>query len=175
MFDVRHCGWGAGRAVPGPATEARSPGAALLVVEKRAHPVPRGGVQGRRVERRDRRALFSERSSASSRTCAAHTSRSSGCATSSPTATTATSRTRVELGPPCFPPVPSFQLDRGRLENTLLRTSARIRRRGRSTAAACERSSSGDVAHRIDVRRRRRQRATCTADGSLTPAAAPAC
>jgi flavin-dependent dehydrogenase len=27
---------------------------------------------------------------------------------------------RVELGPPTFPPVPSFQLDRGRLENLLL-------------------------------------------------------
>jgi flavin-dependent dehydrogenase len=31
---------------------------------------------------------------------------------------------RVELGPPSFPPVPSFQLDRGRLENHLLRTAA---------------------------------------------------
>jgi len=31
---------------------------------------------------------------------------------------------RVELGPPDFPPVPSFQLDRGRLENMLLRTNA---------------------------------------------------
>jgi flavin-dependent dehydrogenase len=29
---------------------------------------------------------------------------------------------RVELGPPRFPPVPSFQLDRGRLENMLLAT-----------------------------------------------------
>ncbi|HUF82470.1 MAG TPA: FAD-dependent monooxygenase, partial [Burkholderiales bacterium] len=27
---------------------------------------------------------------------------------------------RVEVGPPMFPPVPSFQLDRGRLENLLL-------------------------------------------------------
>jgi flavin-dependent dehydrogenase len=31
---------------------------------------------------------------------------------------------RVELGPADFPPVPSFQLDRGRLENMLLRTNA---------------------------------------------------
>ena len=30
---------------------------------------------------------------------------------------------RFELGPPCFPPVPSFQLDRGRLENMLLATA----------------------------------------------------
>jgi len=30
--------------------------------------------------------------------------------------------TRVELGPPRFPPVPSFQIDRGRLENMLLST-----------------------------------------------------
>jgi flavin-dependent dehydrogenase len=33
---------------------------------------------------------------------------------------------RVELGPPWFPPVPSFQLDRGRLENMLLRTNAEL-------------------------------------------------
>jgi flavin-dependent dehydrogenase len=33
---------------------------------------------------------------------------------------------RVELGPPRFPPVPSFQLDRGRLENHLLRTNAEM-------------------------------------------------
>jgi len=34
---------------------------------------------------------------------------------------------RVELGPPHFAPVPSFQLDRGRLENYLLRTNAEAR------------------------------------------------
>jgi len=33
---------------------------------------------------------------------------------------------RVELGPPRFPPVPSFQLDRGRLENFLLETDAEL-------------------------------------------------
>jgi flavin-dependent dehydrogenase len=33
---------------------------------------------------------------------------------------------RVELGPSRFPPVPSFQLDRGRLENMLLRTNAEL-------------------------------------------------
>jgi flavin-dependent dehydrogenase len=33
---------------------------------------------------------------------------------------------RVELGPPAFPPVPSFQLDRGRLENFLLETNAEL-------------------------------------------------
>lgn len=31
---------------------------------------------------------------------------------------------RVEMGPPSFPAVPSFQLDRGRFENMLLRTNA---------------------------------------------------
>jgi flavin-dependent dehydrogenase len=33
---------------------------------------------------------------------------------------------RVELGPADFPPVPSFQLDRGRLENMLLRANAEL-------------------------------------------------
>ena len=37
---------------------------------------------------------------------------------------------RVELGPPMFPPVPSFQLDRGRLENLLLAELRECRRRG---------------------------------------------
>lgn len=33
---------------------------------------------------------------------------------------------RVEFGPPAFPKVPSFQLDRGRFENMLLRTNAEL-------------------------------------------------
>ena len=37
---------------------------------------------------------------------------------------------RTELGPPVFPVVPSFQLDRGRLENWLLAIAARVRCRG---------------------------------------------
>lgn len=35
-------------------------------------------------------------------------------------------RARFELGPPQFPPVPSFQLDRGRLENFLLETDREL-------------------------------------------------
>ncbi len=41
---------------------------------------------------------------------------------------------RVELGPPAFPPVPSFQLDRGRLENFLL---AELRRCGVDVLDGC--------------------------------------
>ena len=46
---------------------------ALRVAGRREAPASgsRGGVQGRRVERRDRRALFSEAARGSSRTCAA--------------------------------------------------------------------------------------------------------
>ena len=52
---------------------------------------------------------------------------------------------RTELGPPAFPVVPSFQLDRGRLENWLLASAARVRRGG-------HRRLRGE-AHRVEARR----------------------
>ena len=55
---------------------------------------------------------------------------------------------RVELGPPQFPPVPSFQLDRGRLENMLLE-------RTRSSASTC----CTDAAFGADARRAERRTA----------------
>jgi flavin-dependent dehydrogenase len=58
---------------------------------------------------------------------------------------------RVELGPPRFPPVPSFQLDRGRLENFLLKTDAEM---GVEVVDGCTvRSIALDAAgmHRVTV------------------------
>jgi flavin-dependent dehydrogenase len=48
---------------------------------------------------------------------------------------------RIEVGPPCFPPVPSFQLDRGRLENVLL---AELRQAGVEVEDGCP-------VHRLDL------------------------
>ena len=49
--------------------------------------------------------------------------------------------TRVELGPSGFPPVPSFQLDRGRLENYLLQAARDSGVEVRGRLPRCERSS----------------------------------
>ena len=81
---------------------------------------------------------------------------------------------RVELGPPMFPPVPSFQLDRGRLENHLLAELRQCRRRG-----ARRLHGEADRARSVEPHRRHRNPATgrserCGRDGSWTPAAAPA-
>jgi flavin-dependent dehydrogenase len=56
---------------------------------------------------------------------------------------------RVELGTSVFPPVPSFPLDRGRLENRCW-TMARARVRRSSTAVRCVRSIWG-LEHRVVV------------------------
>jgi flavin-dependent dehydrogenase len=58
---------------------------------------------------------------------------------------------RFELGPTDFPPVPSFQLDRGRLENFLLEEA---RNAGVDVIDACRVTGVefGDPAHRIGIR-----------------------
>jgi flavin-dependent dehydrogenase len=60
-------------------------------------------------------------------------------------------RQRVELGPPVFPPVPSFQLDRGRLENFLLRSDAEL---GATALDGCRVRSialDGTRGHRVSL------------------------
>lgn len=75
---------------------------------------------------------------------------------------------RVELGPSVFPPVPSFQLDRGRLENYLL---ASLREDGVEVLDGCGVSSVtlGDAEHEVALESRdgtRRVRARWVADAS---------
>jgi flavin-dependent dehydrogenase len=57
---------------------------------------------------------------------------------------------RFELGPSGFPPVPSFQLDRGRLENMLLRTN---RDDGVDVRDGCRVTAYefGDPFHRVEI------------------------
>jgi flavin-dependent dehydrogenase len=57
---------------------------------------------------------------------------------------------RFELGPPGFPPVPSFQLDRGRLENMMLRAN---RDDGVDVQDDCRVTSCefGDPFHRVEI------------------------
>jgi flavin-dependent dehydrogenase len=58
--------------------------------------------------------------------------------------------TRFELGPSGFPPVPSFQLDRGRIENMLLRTN---REAGMDVRDDCRvlRFELGGALHRLEL------------------------
>ena len=130
-----------------------APDLRVFLAERRSAPRSGGRVQGRRIERRDRRALLSEASSVSSRTCASAQLEKLGLRYFFPADDNRDIATRVELGPPAFPPVPSFQLDRGRLENMLLRTQPRGRRRRCSTTAASSRFElERRIVHRLDVR-----------------------
>ncbi len=107
----------------------------------------------------------------SSRICASASSRNSGCATSLRRATTATSHGESNSVPAVFPPVPSFQLDRGRFENMLLDVVVQVRHqrarrmpRGEGYAGAGRAYGVGDDAggRRHDSRSlgRRRERPT---------------
>ena len=74
-----------------PARGAPRPGAGRA---RSAAPGPRSGIQGRRIERRDRRALLPKACSASKPHLSSDQLEKLGCATSSRTGTTATSRPR---------------------------------------------------------------------------------
>ena len=74
--------------------------------------------RSRSASRASRSARITFRSaSSSSRTCAAQQLEKLGLRYFFPHGDNRDITARVELGPPRFPPVPSFQLDRGRLEN----------------------------------------------------------
>ena len=103
---------GAGQpACPG-AREAHPPGA-------------RSRPQGRRIERRDRGSLLRPGARPQAATWPSASSRSSASATSSTTASTAISATATSSARARFPRIPSYQLDRGRLENFLFEEDQR--------------------------------------------------
>ena len=135
----RDCRRRARRADARPPAAAEAPHVRVLVARETPAPGAGSGLQGRRVERRDRRALLSAACSASSRICASSISKSSACATSSRTRRTSDITRRVELGPPFFPAgavVPA----RSRPPRELAaRRPARLRRRRCSTTARVKR------------------------------------
>ena len=104
------------------ARQLRRAGPALAGCCRRKAPASGAGsgLQGRRIERRNWRALFPAAFSGSRSTCGAATSRNSGSAIFFRTGRTETWRGDSNSARRSFPPVPSFQLDRGRLENWLL-------------------------------------------------------
>ena len=124
----------------------------LRVFSPRSARIPaRSGIQSRRIERRDRRALLPQRLDLD-RPLRDPSSKSSACATSIRRTTTAASRTGSSWADR-LPPVPSFQLDRGRLENFLLDASVRAGVDILDDSASS--MSSWAALHRLEISRQR--------------------
>ena len=95
----------------------------VLVVEKRRHPVPEAAFKVGESSVEIGAHYFEKRLALEPHLRSAHLEKL-GLRYFFPQGDNRDLTSRVELGPPQFPPVPSFQLDRGRLENYLLRTNA---------------------------------------------------
>ena len=95
----------------------------VLVVEKRRHPVPEAAFKVGESSVEIGAHYFQKRLALESHLRSAQLEKL-GLRYFFPRGDNRDLTARVELGPPQFPPVPSFQLDRGRLENYLLRTNA---------------------------------------------------
>jgi flavin-dependent dehydrogenase len=96
-----------------------------LVIEKRSHPVPEAAFKVGESSVEIGAHYFSKRLDLEPHLRSAQLEKL-GLRYFFPHADNGDITPRVELGPPRFPPVPSFQLDRGRLENFLLRTNAEL-------------------------------------------------
>src|SRR4051812_43885881 len=102
-----------------------APGVSVLVAEKRAHPVPEAAFKVGESSVEIGAHYFKRGRGRDPHLRAAQLEKL-GPRYFSPHGDNRTLAARVELGPPRFPPVPSFQLDRGRLENHLLKTDAEM-------------------------------------------------
>ena len=125
----------------------------MLVAEKRERPGARGGLQGRRVDRRDRRPLLPRAVRDAGPPRAATSCARPGCASSSRPATTATSPSGSSSAPPRTRAVDTYQLDRGRFENELVRRARSSRASTSSAAAGSRRSSSAPTQHTVTLSR----------------------
>ena len=97
----------------------------VLVAEKREHPVPEAAFKVGESSVEIGAHYFQKRLGLESHLRAAQLEKL-GLRYFFPHGDNRNLAARVELGPPRFPPVPSFQLDRGRLENFLLRTDGEM-------------------------------------------------
>jgi len=154
--DVRRCNprWRPRRADARVADQAGPAETTIFMAERRAGYATRGCVQGRRVDAGDVVQLLPAKSSASESTGRTSTFASAAaCASGSPAGDNTDLTERIERGPSVDPPVPSYQLDRGRLRE--LPPEPRQSRRG-STCRRLERSTGvelGDDYHEITFTR----------------------
>jgi flavin-dependent dehydrogenase len=102
-----------------------APGLRVLVAEKRAHPVPEAAFKVGESSVEIGAHYFQKRLGLEPHLREAQLEKL-GLRYFFPHGDNRTLASRVELGPPRFPPVPSFQLDRGRLENFLLKADAEM-------------------------------------------------
>src|SRR5262245_30046094 len=102
-----------------------APALRTLVIEKRPHPVPEAAFKVGESSVEIGAHYFSKRLGLDPHLRSAQLEKL-GLRYFFPHADNRDIAPRVELGPARFPLVPSFQLDRGRLENMLLRTNAEM-------------------------------------------------
>jgi flavin-dependent dehydrogenase len=102
-----------------------APALRMLVVEKRTHPVPEAAHKVGESSVEIGAHYFCKRLGLESHLRSAQLEKL-GLRYFFPYGDNRDIAPRVELGPEWFPPVPSFQLDRGRLENMLLETDAEL-------------------------------------------------
>jgi flavin-dependent dehydrogenase len=98
-----------------------SPALRVLVAEKRAHPVPEAAFKVGESTVEIGAHYLRVRLGLEPHLCEGHLEKL-GLRYFFPAGDNRDVAQRVELGPTAFPPVPSFQIDRGRLENMLLAT-----------------------------------------------------
>ena len=102
-----------------------APALRTLVIEKRSHPVPEAAFKVGESSVEIGAHYFSKRLGLEPHLRSAQLEKL-GLRYFFPHGDNTDITPRVELGGPRFPPVPSFQLDRGRLENMLLQTNAEL-------------------------------------------------
>ena len=150
-----------------------APSLRVLVVEKRHAPGARGGVQGRRIERRDRRPLFPEAARARAAPARGAARKARAALFLHRTATTATSRTGSSSARPI-----SRRCRRFSSIAAGSRTCCFAERRA-SASTVLDGCRVGSIAlgddgpHRVSLAGRRTARTTSRRAGSSTPAAAP--
>ncbi|HEX5107200.1 MAG TPA: FAD-dependent monooxygenase [Vicinamibacterales bacterium] len=124
-YDVVILGGGLAGGCLGRQLHMEAPALRTLVVERRSHPVPEAAFKVGESSVEIGAHYFSKRLGLEPHLRSAQLEKL-GLRYFFPHGDNRQLTPRVELGPPRFPPVPSFQLDRGRLENMLLRTNAEL-------------------------------------------------
>src|SRR4051812_1881606 len=122
-YDVAILGGGLAGGGLGGQLRIEAPQLRVLVVEKRRHPVPEAAFKVGESSVEIGAHYFQKRLALEPHLRSAQLEKL-GLRYFFPQGDNRDLTTRVELGPPQFAPVPSFQLDRGRLENYLLRANA---------------------------------------------------
>ena len=142
--------------------QLEAPSLRVLVAEKRQHPVREAAFKVGESSVEIGAHYFQQHARPRAAPAQRASSKSSACAISSRSGDNGDLSHALRARAAAFPPVPSFQLDRGRLENMLLATIARSRRRGarRLRGAAID---ARRATHTKSSSQRRRASATVTA------------